>query len=125
MTMRWLLPRPFPALAALLLLLCGCDKVETLDIEVRSDHEVVMHLGSRRCVEHLEIGTSEMRNTILWRIEREPNVPATCPRDITFPHAPPGYRVTITADRLPKGSYALSGMAQGYSMAGHFNIRPR
>lgn len=115
--------RSLLALTALLPL-GACDKVETLSIEVRSDHEVVMHVASGRCIDHLEIGTSEMNNTILWKIEREPNVPATCPQDITFPHAPPGYRVTTTADRLPKGSYALSGMAQDYSMAGHFDIPP-
>lgn len=105
--------------------LTGCDRVETLDVEVRSDHEVVIHGPSGRCIDHLEIGTSEMKNTILWKIERLPDVPATCPRDITFPQAPLGYRVSIPTASLPRGSYALSGMAGDYSMAGHFDIPPR
>lgn len=116
--------RPVLVLAPLVAL-AACDKVEMLDIEVHTDHEVVIRIASGRCLDHLEIGTSEMKNTILWKIERDPGVPQTCPRDITFPKAPPGYRVTISADRLPKGSFALSGMAQDYSMAGHFDIPPQ
>ena len=107
---------------AAVIALTACDKVEMLDVDVHTDHKVVIHVASGRCLDHLEIGTSEMKNTILWRIERDPNGPRTCPRDITFPKAPTGYRVTISADRLPRGSFALSGMAQDYAMAGHFDI---
>lgn len=116
--------RLFPALAVVLVL-GGCDKVEMLDIDVHSDRQVVIHIASGRCVDHLEIGTSEMKNRILWKIERAPGVPRTCPRDISFPQAPAGYRIAIGVDRLPKGSYALSGMAQDYAMAGHFDIPPQ
>mgnify|MGYP001224278774 CR=1 FL=1 len=111
---------PLAALA-----LSGCEKVEMLGVDVRSDREIVIRVSSGRCLDDLEIGTPDIHSTVLWRIERDHGVSAPCPRDFVFPRVPKGYRAVITADRLPVGQYAIFGMAGDYAVAGNFDLRPR
>ena len=105
--------------------LTGCEKIDTLAVKARSERDVAMHLPSARCIDHLEIRTPQDSSTVLWQIERTPGKHSACPRDFHFPDAPEGYRITVSAGRLPKGSYAISGMAGDYAIVGHFDIPPR
>lgn len=118
--MRWL---PLASLA--LLALGGCDKVEMLEVEVRSDREIVIHVASGRCVDDLEIGTPDIRSTALWRIERLDGQSTPCPKTFVFPQVPPGYRAILSADSLEPGQYAIFGTAGDHAIAGNFDLRPR
>ncbi|GGY97446.1 hypothetical protein GCM10011614_10570 [Novosphingobium colocasiae] len=115
-----------PLIAALLILpLGGCERIDMLEVTVRTDQDIAISLPSGRCIDSLEIGGMQMRRTVAWRIERDPALKAPCTTHVVFPQVPPGFKNPYSADKLPEGSYQIAGMAGNYALAGHFDLPAR
>ncbi len=123
--MRAAIRRTFvvPVIAAALLAGCnGVDGVDPVNVEAASGGRITIRLVRPGCLETLEIASPALDRTVLWRIERDPRRKGQCTRQAVFPRAPQDFRATITASRLPKGSYAVSGTARGRTLVGHFDV---
>lgn len=107
------------------LLLGGCEKVDTLDVDVRSQSDIVIRLTTGRCIDQLQIDTPEIKSTTMWKIVRDQKVNRHCLREVSFPKVPAGFRLVTPADTFPKGSYAIAGTAQDYAIAGNFDVPKR